>query len=369
MLIDLHKLDRALDRTLEAAFNPAIWPEILQGVANATSAFGVNIVPVKGRFPGGLISTNSLLPALEGYFDGGWDKKEWRTRGFPILTARGTVLEQHYTSRTQFETEEYYRAQSKFGLGRTCIVGFNSGDDLTCFVLHRKMDDDPFDTEHERIFGLMRDRLMVSTTIMKNMSASKVEGMVEAFDKAMIGAVFFNRHGKVTAINAEASKSMGSHLTVFQNELRTGKSEQTAKIRKRMHAVLGTGWLQPEENQPILIEREHQRPLLLRIQRLGGALPDVFSHSVGVCLIEDLNPRSKTDPVVLCQVLGLTKAEAALAMSLAGGLSLQQSAAARSISYETARTHLRTIFEKTGTHRQTELIALINAVSGNSKAD
>lgn len=360
MLIDLDKLDRALDRTLEAAFNPAIWPDILQHVADATSAFGVNIVPVKGRFPGGLISTDSLKPALEGYFDGGWDKREWRTRGFPILAARGTVLEQHYTSRMQFETEEYYRAQSKFGLGRTCIVGFNNGDDLTCFVLHRRMDDDPFGTEHENVFRLMRDRLMVSATIMKNMSASKVEGMVEAFEKAVIGAVFFNRHGKVTAVNTEAFRSMRGHLTIVQNELRGRNGEQTARIRKRMHAVLGTGWLQPANNQPILIEREQQRPLLLRIQRLGGNLPDVFSHSVGVCLIEDLNPRSRTDPVLLAQVLGLTQAETLLAMNLAGGLSLQQSAAARSISYETARTHLRSIFAKTGVRRQTELIALIS---------
>lgn len=29
------------------------------------------------------------------------------------------------------------------------------------------------------------------------------------------------------------------------------------------------------------------KPLLLKIQRLGEALPNIFSHSVGVCLIEE----------------------------------------------------------------------------------
>lgn len=360
MLINLEKLDQALDRSLEAAIDPSLWPEILQKVADATGAFGVNIVPVKGRFPGGIISTDSLKPALEGYFAGGWDKREWRTRGFPTLLARGTVLEQHYTSREQFKTEEYYRAQSKFDLGRTCIVGLNSGDDLTGFVLHRKLGDDPFETEHEDIFRMMRDRLMVSATIMKNLSASKIEGMVEAFQTAGIGAVFFNRHGKVTAINAEASRCMGHHLAIVQHELRTSKSDVTAVVRKRMHTILGSGWLEPKDNDPILIEREQQRPLLLRIQRLGGNLPDVFTHSVGVCLIEDLNPRTRTKASVISELLGLTQAETALAMKLAEGFSLREAAASRSISYETARTHLRSIFDKADVRRQSELISLIS---------
>ncbi|MGH0214425.1 helix-turn-helix transcriptional regulator [Sinorhizobium meliloti] len=360
MHINLEKLDRALDRSLEAAIDPSLWSEILQRVADATGAFGVNIVPVKGSFPGGIISTDSLKPALEGYFDGGWDKREWRVRGFPLLLARGTVLEQHYTSREQFRTEEYYRAQSKYGLGRTCIVGLNSGDDLIGFVLHRKLSDDPFETEHEDIFRMMRDRLMVSATIMKNLLTSKVEGMIEAFETAQIGAVFFNRHCKVTAISAEASRCMGHHLTVFQNELRANKSEVTAQVRKRMHSVLGPDWLEPRNNDPILIEREQQRPLLLRIQRLGGNLPDVFAHSVGVCLIEDLNSRAKTNASVISEVLGLTQAEAALAMKLTEGFSLREAATTRSISYETARTHLRAIFDKTGVRRQSELIILVS---------
>ncbi len=214
----------------------------------------------------------------------------------------------------------------------------------------------------------MRDRLMVSSTIMKNMSAAKVDGMMEAFDKAEVGAVFFNRHGRVTAINGQARRIMGSHLSVVQNELRGSRGEESAEIKRQMKAVLGPSWLIPKDNPPILIQRIGQRPLLVRVQRLGGSLQDVFTHSVGVCLIEDLDPRKDADPSVLLQ-LGLTKAEIALALNLTAGLTMQEAAAARSISYETARTHLRSIFEKTGIRRQAELISLVSRLAGNFHGD
>ncbi|WP_378949157.1 helix-turn-helix transcriptional regulator [Mesorhizobium sp. ANAO-SY3R2] len=359
MHIDLANLDRALDRTLEAAIDPSLWPDILDRVAEATGAFGVNIVPVTGRFPGGLISTDSLKPAIEAYFDGGWDKNEWRNRGFPILAKRGTVLEQHYTTRDDFKKQEYYRAQSRYGLGRTCIVGFSPGDDLLCFVLHRKLVDDPYGAEHESLFAMMRDRLMVSASMMRNLSARTVDGMVEAFDIANIGAIFFDRFGKVTSVNAKARKCLGPHLQVTRGELCLNASAETARVRRRMKSILTEQWLDPKQHEQIVVERPAMKPLLLRIQRLGGDLPDIFAHSVGVCLIEDLNPQSLPAPAI-SKALGLTPMEATLATMLAEGVSLRDTATLKAMSYETARTHLKAIFRKLGVRRQSELVGIVS---------
>jgi DNA-binding CsgD family transcriptional regulator len=57
--------------------------------------------------------------------------------------------------------------------------------------------------------------------------------------------------------------------------------------------------------------------------------------------------------------LGLTRAEAALAVEFANGHSLQTCADRLGISLTTTRTHLRRIFEKTGACRQAELMRLI----------
>jgi len=59
---------------------------------------------------------------------------------------------------------------------------------------------------------------------------------------------------------------------------------------------------------------------------------------------------------------GLTQAEARLALHLVTGETLRSAAAKLSISYETARSHLKNIFKKTATCRQTQLVVVILAV-------
>ena len=56
---------------------------------------------------------------------------------------------------------------------------------------------------------------------------------------------------------------------------------------------------------------------------------------------------------------GLTPAEARLALHLVAGETLRSAALKLRITYETARTHLKNIFSKTGTCRQAELVVVI----------
>ena len=58
---------------------------------------------------------------------------------------------------------------------------------------------------------------------------------------------------------------------------------------------------------------------------------------------------------------GLTLAEARLVLHLATGETLRSAALKLGTTYETARTSLKNIFQKTGTHRQPELIMVILA--------
>ena len=55
---------------------------------------------------------------------------------------------------------------------------------------------------------------------------------------------------------------------------------------------------------------------------------------------------------------GLTARQLQLVIHLADGASLDEAAAAMAIGMPTARSHLAKCFEKTGTHRQSELIGL-----------
>jgi DNA-binding CsgD family transcriptional regulator len=87
------------------------------------------------------------------------------------------------------------------------------------------------------------------------------------------------------------------------------------------------------------------------------------SKPAAVIYIRDAVGKSLASEVVTKQLFNLTKAETALAMELANGLSLEEAAENLNIRRNTARAHLRSIFSKTGVRRQTELVRiLLNSV-------
>jgi DNA-binding CsgD family transcriptional regulator len=71
-----------------------------------------------------------------------------------------------------------------------------------------------------------------------------------------------------------------------------------------------------------------------------------------------------SDPIeTLAAALGLTRAEARLARRIGAGENLRHSAQAEGITVQTARTRLKSIFAKTGVHRQAELAVMIANLS------
>lgn len=73
-------------------------------------------------------------------------------------------------------------------------------------------------------------------------------------------------------------------------------------------------------------------------------------------MVHDPLARATVNAELVARVLGLTSTEAELAAALAEGRSLAEFASARGCREATARTHLKRVLEKTGTHRQGELV-------------
>jgi DNA-binding CsgD family transcriptional regulator len=75
--------------------------------------------------------------------------------------------------------------------------------------------------------------------------------------------------------------------------------------------------------------------------------------------ISDPELEPLTNEAILRQFFGLTPAETRLAILLLQHRSVEEAAERLDISLNTARTHLKKLFEKTGTRRQSELVSLL----------
>jgi len=83
------------------------------------------------------------------------------------------------------------------------------------------------------------------------------------------------------------------------------------------------------------------------------------SSPCAAIFISDPDIQEHASQQVLGELLGLSPAEANLAILLARGLSLAESSDMQNISQHTARAQLKSIFAKTGVSRQAELVRLI----------
>lgn len=97
---------------------------------------------------------------------------------------------------------------------------------------------------------------------------------------------------------------------------------------------------------------------------LGGG-GTVRGDAAVAILIADPDAGRIQDSEVLAALYSLTHSEAELVRLLSEGLSLEEVAERRGVSMNTARSHLKHVFAKTGTSRQGELLRLVLSGAGS----
>lgn len=109
-------------------------------------------------------------------------------------------------------------------------------------------------------------------------------------------------------------------------------------------------------------------PLAMAVERADGAPPFLFEYLVGppnhgghALAILDTGRPPKVRADRLSIAFGLTAAEAHLSAAIAEGGTIATYAAGRQVTEATARTHLESVFAKTGARRQSQLVGLVAA--------
>lgn len=86
---------------------------------------------------------------------------------------------------------------------------------------------------------------------------------------------------------------------------------------------------------------------------------DIFSGAYALMYVTELVIKAGPQPALLEALFDLTAAEAKVATQLVKGLSVSEIALRQGVASNTVRMHLKSIFAKTGVHRQAELVGLL----------
>lgn len=365
MLLEIDSLNRAIDSVFDAVVEPDLWRRALMQLADATNSYSINIMPMSNRSNMNGMSTDTLEETRYRYFERGWHQADWHLNAIPLLLQNGIVRDVEYTPPEVFRRHPFFRFCAEQKLGHSCIVEWHLDPaDRLGMAFHRKNGEDSFDDASVRVLSIVRQRFLGVGRIMNSLAESKTRGMSLGLELAGTPAIFFNRLGRVTHVNAAAEKLLGIELQVFRGELRAAGRAETDAIHARVKALASLDWRGLEVgSEPISIARNGAPPILLRFQHLGGSMPDIFSYAEGVALLEvpkQVDVIRQRRKQALRRRFGLSPQEIDIAILLSEGRSLREIADGAKRSYETVRTQLKSIFFKTGTSRQVELVSVIS---------
>jgi len=190
--------------------------------------------------------------------------------------------------------------------------------------------------------------------------------VIELLDNTRMGIIQLDRGGRIVETNDRARELLRQNdgLTDENGELRATWPEDNATLQEHLaRALPRLGGL--AEAGSMAVRRKSWSPgLALHVKPATVREVDYrFLRVAALVLVVDPVSQARVEPALAGAVLGLTPAEAAIAVLLAEGRTLRQIAAATGREYSTIQTHLRHIFAKLGCSRQLEVVQAVEALS------
>ncbi len=185
-------------------------------------------------------------------------------------------------------------------------------------------------------------------------------------NRMLLGMVSFAENGDILETNEEARRILSERdgLWLNDNKLCVDNAQESRELHRLVRLALADANSNDGASvvQAISVTRPSGRaPLGILIRAVPmGQWCESKRRSAAVMFLRDAESNvPQPSQELVRRLFGLTRKEAALALLLAEGLTLDEAADKMDVRRNTARTHLRSIFCKTGVTRQTMLVRLL----------
>jgi len=196
----------------------------------------------------------------------------------------------------------------------------------------------------------------------------------EALDRMFGGVILLDERGAPIAINRTAERilAMNDGLFLDRDGPRASTSKQTGELRCALAGAVQTGadgGVAP--GAVARLARPSRRPALeVVVTPIRCESSPLFDRKAACAIfVADPDAPAECLPARLCQLHGLTPMEAEIASRIANGMSVSEISEVFGVSIHTIRGHLKQLFAKTGTHRQTDLIRVMLAGLGGVRLE
>ncbi len=224
----------------------------------------------------------------------------------------------------------------------------------------------PFGEHEKELLRALQPHLERAIRLHTRISRSEQERAVYAgaVEKLAVATIILDEQGRVLSSNDTANALLQGcdGITLREERLALLQKDANAELVTLLQEVMQSReQAQPTAARAMQVARGDERPDLGLVARAVPRTEGAEGRGIPSVAIFISDPLQVAEPPlqVISRLFGFTPAEANLAMLLANGLTLDEASAELAVSRNTARTHLRAVFAKTGVTRQTGLVRLI----------
>ena len=211
--------------------------------------------------------------------------------------------------------------------------------------------------EEERILTSFTRRLLEIAAVAS--ARGPVTPVTSLLNSMRLPAIALDRRGFVVDVNTAATVVFDDDVKVKGKRLFIRDLEARTLLKASLDSSASPVETQSLIAEPIIVQRRHKLPVILRIWPFEGAAHAPEQQVHALVTLNVLGPKPGPPAAILAKTFCLTASEAKLACVIARGAPLQIAARELEIPWETARKRLKSVFAKTYTHRQSELVALL----------
>lgn len=371
--MDQQRIERALDACYEAVTAPEAWRSALDEMCVAIDAAGIMF------YPKDLNADSAPVPVSEAYEDflpdfmaGGWYDGHYRSeRGWPLLRRPDTTVVIEHELATDEERKllpHYNELYLRKGFPGFAAIGFDIGTEQWAMCVLRDHKQGFFTPDEAQNLVPLAGHFRRMVRLAERFETACVSTSLSALEKERRPAAVLARDGRLCAMNTPCERLFqrsSDGIGVQNGRVVALAPDSNHGLQRLIHAVTGAGHEERRtaHTQKVAIRRLGRLPILAEVLSIAALGMEHSLYATAILLFTDPEQEPMPDEVAYRIAYGLTPAEAKLAAILATGQALDGAADMLAITRETARKRLKTIFAKTDTHRQGELVALLGRIS------